>query len=194
MSYAPSWNSCFRASAFCLALAACLAAVQASAAEAPPSVGDAAPDFELQSVAGQTVKLSKLLAEGPVVLVVLRGYPGYQCPICHAQVGELLNQASKFKDAGARVVLVYPGPSNGLEDRAAEFLRNKTIPDHFALVTDPDYKLTNAYHLRWDAPRETAYPSAMVIDPTGKIRYALVSKTHGGRARSADLLSALAKK
>src|SRR5262249_910405 len=41
-----------------------------------PSVGDQAPDFELSSIDDKTAKLSSLTEEGPVVLVVLRGYPG----------------------------------------------------------------------------------------------------------------------
>jgi thioredoxin-dependent peroxiredoxin len=56
------------------------------------------------------------------------------------------------------------------------------------LVTDPDYTFTNQYHLRWDAEKETAYPSTFVIDPTGKIRFAQISKTHGGRVKAATAL------
>lgn len=110
-----------------------------------------------------------------------------------AQVVDLLKLADALKTAGARVVLVYPGPAEGLTERAQEFLRNKTLPDHFTLVTDPDFTLTAAYHLRWDAPRETAYPSSFVIDGQGKVRFALVSKTHGGRAKASDLLAAIKK-
>jgi hypothetical protein len=57
---------------------------------------------------------------------------------------------------------------------------------------DPDYKFTNAYRLRWDAPRETAYPSTFVIDRERKVRFAKVSKTHGGRATASEVLKALA--
>ena len=46
-----------------------------------PGVGDKAPAFSLQSLGGETVKLSALTEQGPVVLLVLRGFPGYQCPI-----------------------------------------------------------------------------------------------------------------
>src|SRR6478672_11201036 len=80
----------------------------ATAAEpTAPKVGTEAPDFELASLGGEKVKLSKLTDSGPVVLVVLRGYPGYQCPLCTRQVGELIGKADEFKKAGARVVLVY---------------------------------------------------------------------------------------
>ena len=43
----------------------------------------------------------------------------------------------------------------------------------------------------WDAPRETAYPSTFVIDQGGVIRFAKVSKSHGGRAATGEVLKAL---
>ena len=46
-----------------------------------PKVGDKAPDFTLRSLDDKTVRLSELTAKGNVVLFVLRGWPGYQCPI-----------------------------------------------------------------------------------------------------------------
>ncbi len=156
-----------------------------------PAVGDKAPDFTLKSLDGSPVTLSKLTADAPVVLVVLRGYPGYQCPICMFQVADLMKHRDDLKAAGADVVLVYPGPAANLDLRAGEFLKGKTLPEGFVLVTDPDYEFTNAYGLRWDAPRETAYPSTFVIGSDGKVTFATVSKTHGGRAKTTDVLEAL---
>ena len=70
------------------------------AADTPPKVGGAAPDFELASVTGAKVKLSEVASQSPVVLIVLRGFPGYQCPLCNRQVGQYLKQAEKLKAAG----------------------------------------------------------------------------------------------
>ncbi len=155
-----------------------------------PAVGEQAPDFTLKTLEGDSVNLDELRENGPVVLVVLRGYPGYQCPICSVQVADLMKHAAALKQAGANVVLVYPGPIDGLGDRAEEFLKGKTLPENFHYVTDPGYEFTSAYELRWDAPRETAYPSTFVIDRDGIIRYAKVSKSHGGRAKGSDVAAA----
>jgi peroxiredoxin Q/BCP len=65
------------------------------------------------------------------------------------------------------------------------------MPAHFDLLLDPDYEFTNSYGLRWDAPKETAYPSTFVIDRSGVVRFAKVSQTHGGRASVAEILEAL---
>ncbi len=162
------------------------------AAEKPPAVGDMAADFELNSLGDEKVTLAKLVEAGPVVLVVLRGYPGYQCPLCTKQFGEFLNLAEEFKKHHASVVFVYPGPSEKLQQRAEEFVKGKDYPDNFQILLDPDYRFTNAYGLRWNANAETAYPSTFVIDSKQKILFELVSKTHGGRAKADAVLQLLA--
>lgn len=177
--------------ALILALSAVLSTSSADAQTKSPAVGDMAPDFRLPTLQGEGVQLSKLRGKGPVALVVLRGFPGYQCPICNTQVGQLLAEAAKFSDKNAKVVLVYPGPSEGLAEHAAEFVRGKNLPENFYLVVDANYALTEAYGLRWNAPRETAYPSTFVIDNEGKVRFAKISKGHGGRATAEEVLSAL---
>ena len=157
-----------------------------------PKVGAEAKDFELPALGGGKVKLSSVAKAGPVVLVVLRGYPGYQCPICARQFGELVAKADAIKKAGAQVVFVYPGPAEKLAERAGEFVKGKDYPAHFTVLLDPDYAFTNAYGLRWDAKNETAYPSTFVLDSGRKVLFAQVSKTHGGRAKTDDVLKALA--
>jgi thioredoxin-dependent peroxiredoxin len=174
------------------AASALAADVPATQPASPPNVGDKAPDFTLSTLDGQNVELSKLTGQGPVVLVVLRGWPGYQCPICTKQVNEFIVDAKDFEAAKARVLLVYPGPADRLDEHAREFITGKNLPPNFTFVTDPGYRFTNAYALRWDAPNETAYPSAFVIDREGVVRFAKVSKSHGGRASAKEVLEVLA--
>ena len=157
-----------------------------------PKVGDTAKDFTLKTSDGKSVTLSELTKGGPVALLVLRGWPGYQCPICTKQVKELAENDRDITEANAKVLMVYPGPGAKLDDHAAEFLANKELPDNFMLVTDPDFVFTKLYDLRWDAPKETAYPSTFVINGAGKITYAKTSKTHGDRAPTKDVLKAIA--
>ncbi len=169
-----------------------LAPVTAFAAEpAPPEVGRAPTDFALSSPDGHEVTLSKLAAKGPVVVTVLRGWPGYQCPICRRQVGQFLKEQQALADAGAQVLMIYPGPADDLAGHAREFFGDVELPPHFTVLIDPDYTFTNAWHLRWDAPRETAYPSTFVVGKDGKITYAKVSQEHGGRANIGDVLKSL---
>lgn len=163
-------------------------------AAGPPQVGEVAPDFTLNSLDGKKVTLSALVKKSPVALVVLRGYPGYQCPVCTAQVGELRANSAKFMAANnTQVVLVYPGPSAELQKRASEFVPGKDLPANFRLILDPDYTFVNRYGLRWNAPNETAYPSTFVIGKDRKIVFAKISQSHGGRAKSEEILAAIPK-
>ncbi len=159
----------------------------------PPEVGKKAPDFNVKTLAKKEVKLAPMLKKGKLVLIVLRGYPGYQCPFCTKQVAELMEHSDDFKKRKASVVLVYPGPSDQLEKYAGDFIAGKDIPKDFRFTIDPGYDFTNRYALRWDAPHETAYPSTFVIGRDGVVIYAKVSHSHGDRAPLADVLAALDK-
>ncbi len=94
-------------------------------AAAPPTVGEKAPDFALSTVEGKSLRLSEVMSKGSLVLVVLRGYPGYQCPYCNRQVQDFIQKAQGFADAGAEVLMVYPGPPQDLGAKANEFLADK---------------------------------------------------------------------
>jgi thioredoxin-dependent peroxiredoxin len=161
---------------------------------APPAVGDKAHDFMLSTLQGNRIRLSELTAKAPVVLVALRGYPGYQCPLCNQQAHDFLKNAQGFADAKAQVILVYPGPPDDLGARATEFVADKKLPDNFYLLLDPGYEFTNLYGLRWDAPNETAYPSTFLIDQKGIVFFSKISKSHGGRTKAAELLEVLMKR
>jgi peroxiredoxin len=158
---------------------------------APPKVGDKAPDFTLKTLDDQTVRLTDLTATGKVVLVILRGWPGYQCPLCTQQMREYIASASAFATAKARLVMVYPGPADDLKAHATEFLKDKQWPKEFVYVTDPAFSMVNAYGLRWDAPGETAYPSTFVLDRKGIVRFAKISRSHGDRTKAADILEVI---
>jgi peroxiredoxin len=176
-------------------LVLCVAFMAASSfAAAPPAVGQRAPDFELNNVAGKKVKLSDVLAGGPVVLVVLRGYPGYQCPFCTRQVHDFIAHEADFAKAGYRVVFVYPGPPGNLTGHAQEFLQNASFPASFEMLLDPGYSFTEAYGLRWNAPSETAYPSTFLLNRDGEVFFAMISKMHGGRSSAAEILAAIPTK
>lgn len=171
-----------------------LALLPLSALSETPAVGTKAPDFTLSTPEGTPVQLSSLTAKGTVVLIVLRGYPGYQCPYCQRQAHDFLVNAEKFTALGAQILLVYPGPPADLDKRAQEFLAKEgSLPQNFHLVIDPDYKFTNQYDLRWDAPRETAYPSTFLINRKGIIFSRQISHSHGDRSTAQDILAELAK-
>jgi peroxiredoxin len=159
-----------------------------------PEVGARAADFSLSTPEGKPLRLSALTHRGDVVLVVLRGYPGYQCPYCQKQVHDFETHAKAFAERGAEVLLVYPGPQGQLDEHAREFLsKEDALPANFHLVIDPAYKFTNLYGLRWEAADETAYPATFLIDRHGKVYFRKISKEHGGRTTADQVLAEMAK-
>jgi thioredoxin-dependent peroxiredoxin len=160
-----------------------------------PAIGAKAPDFTLSTPTGKSIQMSKEIQGHGLVLVVLRGFPGYQCPFCVKQVHDFIDHTSDFAAKNTRVLLVYPGPPGDLDDHAKDFLAKQAeLPVNIVLVTDPDYKVTNLYGLRWDAPHETAYPSTFVLDKKGMISFEKISHSHGDRLSAQDALDNLAAK
>jgi len=173
-----------------LMLSFCLASAQTPIHA--PEIGQKAPDFSLTTPDGKPLSLSQLTRKGVVVLVVLRGYPGYQCPYCVKQVHDFIENADKFAAADAEVLFVYPGPPAELDQHAKEALaKQNPMPENLHLVIDPDYKFTNQYGLRWDAPRETAYPATFLIDRHDVILFRKISQGHADRTTAADMLTEL---
>ncbi len=180
---------------FILTAAAPVYAESKEAASATqPAVGQKTPDFNLKTLDDKPVQLSALLKDGPVVVVMLRGWVGYQCPVCTKEVASLTAKASDITATGARVVLIYPGQADGLKAHAQEFATGKQIPDKFYFVTDPDLAVVNAYGLRWDAKGELAYPATFVLDADGTVTFCKISHSHGGRATVEEIVKALPKK
>ena len=174
------------------ALPAFLLAISLPALAATPRIGEQAPDFTLPTVNGGQLTLSSLTARGSVVLVVLRGYPGYQCPFSQQQFEAYQAAAASFAAAGAEVVFVYPG------DGGQELLKNArqlagalVLPAHTHMVVDAGYEFTTLYGLRWQSTNQTAYPSTFLVDPKGMIFFAHTGRTSSDQTPPTETLAAL---
>ena len=187
--------SCFRSTLPSLILLACTLATGASALAETPATGAQAPNFTLLTPTGQSVSLVSETNKGTTVLVLLRGFPGYQCPYCVRQVHDFVGHAPDLAAKHVHVLLVYPGPPADLDRHAKEFLAKQSdLPANIQLVIDPDYKMTNEYGLRWDAPHETAYPSTFILDRHGKILFEKISHSHGDRTTAGEVLGQIPTK
>ena len=97
--------------------------------------GKAAPDFELKSDAGETVKLSDLRGK-PVVLFF---YPKDDTPGCTAQACGIRDAWGEFERAGAVVLGVSPDD----ERSHVEFKEKYELP--FALLADTEHATAEDY-------------------------------------------------
>ena len=157
-------------------------------------IGQRAPDFELPVVCeNRFLNLRDEYRQGPVVVIVLRGYPGYQCPLCKSQFNAVVNRAKALEAETGRVVLVYPGKTEQLAKQAERFLGSRRLPDPVTLVRDDDLQMVNDWGLRWNKRGQTAYPATFVIDKNGRIAWKKVSTSYAGRSTVEEILRELRK-
>jgi len=111
----------------------CLRAIAFAQNAAGPVIGSQVKDFSLVDQFGKEQKLSTLLADGPVALVVLRS-AGW-CSRCKDQVVQLQSDLKTIKAAGLQVVGLSYDEAQTLKD----FSDLKGI--EFSLLADPKSEL-----------------------------------------------------
>lgn len=99
------------------------------------SIGDAAPDFSLESDDNGTVKLSDLRGKK----VILYFYPKDMTPGCTTQACDFRDNQSAFVDAGYTVLGVSPDPV----ERHAKFREKHDL--NFSLLADTENEVADAY-------------------------------------------------
>jgi peroxiredoxin len=166
-------------------------------------VGDRAPDFALPDATGKTVKLSELLARGPVVVTWYRG--GW-CPYCNIALRGFHKSLPEIRSAGASLVAISPEtPDNSLSTAEKNHL-------DFEVLSDRGSKVARAYGVSYKIPKviadqfkgrldlakyngddsgELPLGVTYVIDRNGIIRYAFVDADYRKRAEPSDVLAAL---
>jgi thioredoxin-dependent peroxiredoxin len=126
--------------------------------------GQPAPDFELQSDAGETVRLADLKGT-PVVLYF---YPRDDTPGCTKQACGIRDAWDAFRESGAAVFGVSPDS----ESSHAKFKQKYGLP--FTLLADPDHSLAEQYGF-WVEKRLAGKKymgierSTVVIGPDGTV-------------------------
>lgn len=137
---------------------------------------------------GQPVDLRKYKGKTNVLLVFTRGYPGYICPYCNAQVARLSANYKEFEKRDTEVVVVFPGPTEHVEDfirSASKSAEMDKLP--FPILLDKDFQAVDKLHIRGDL----AKPSTYILDKQGRIRYAYVGATRTDRPSVDDMLKQL---
>jgi peroxiredoxin len=167
------------------------------------SVGDTAADFALPSATGDTVRLSALLDEGPVVITWYRG--GW-CPYCNMTLAAWRKAAPMVAAQGAQLVAISPEvPDSSLSTKQKNEL-------DFHVLSDPGNTVARTYNIAYQLPdeivesyskffslseyngderNELPLSVTYIIDPDRIVRYAFLDADYKKRAEPADVLSAL---
>jgi thioredoxin-dependent peroxiredoxin len=139
--------------------------------------GKPAPDFELQSDSGETVKLSAFRGR-PVVLYF---YPKDDTPGCTTEACEFRDAYDVFRERGAEVLGVSP------DDVAShgKFKTKYELP--FTLLADPEHQVAEKYGV-WG--ERSSYGktsmgikrSTFIIDEDGNVARAMLGIKPAGHA------------
>ncbi|MBT8085950.1 MAG: AhpC/TSA family protein [Woeseia sp.] len=156
-------------------------------------VGDALPAFGAETESGGSVNSSDLRGQPAVILFVR----GSWCPFCNRQVADLTSHYKEITDRGARLIFVTPKPLDTTR-RVAEMFDVK-----FEFWLDPDLAIARQLDLVHSAGvpgkhqetfgHDTVWPTALVCDAEGIIRYASQSKRIMDRPDPRTLLDCLSE-
>ena len=147
--------------------------------------GKPAPDFELATDGGETVKLSDLRGKQ----VVLYFYPKDDTPGCTTQACGIRDTYGEFERAGAVVLGISPDDVRSHE----KFKQKYSLP--FTLLADDDHKVADEYGV-WGEKKYMGRTymgvdrSTFVIDENGdvkKVMHKVKPDTHAD-----DVLAVLA--
>ena len=144
----------------------------------PSSVGQHAPDFELESTRGDAVRLSATLESGPTVLVFFRGH---WCSYCQEQLRTFSHlNYDLWRHLGVDILPVTRDDVPDLVEMRSRF--GLTVE----LLSDPDLSVTRDYTDTEDNAKhgEIPVPAVYVVDTEGVVRYGETSRDPSDRANA----------
>lgn len=161
----------------------------------PPQLkpGKPLPDFRAVDEQGDPVR-SVELHGAPAVLLFVRGN---WCPFCSRQVNDLTQHYRDIIDLGARLILVTPKPLETTR-RVAEFFKVEFdfwLDDGLAVTRRLGLLQNGGVPKDYDREygTDTVWPTALVVDAAGIIRYTNLSKHISDRPDPSVLLREIQK-
>jgi len=136
-------------------------------------VGKMLPEFDLRDTTGNSIT-SASLTDKPAVWIF---YRGNWCPLCIAQIKELVGQYKELQELGVRVALVSPQPHKFTIDLARKFnVSFDFLTDdgnraaHALGISNPHGLPMGMQMLGYDS--DTVLPTVAITDAGGRILWA----------------------
>ncbi|MCH8135006.1 MAG: AhpC/TSA family protein [Proteobacteria bacterium] len=136
-------------------------------------IGNSLPNFELTDVTGQNVSSSSF-SDKPTIWIF---YRGNWCPLCMAQIKELVADYKELQSRGVRIALISPQPHNNTIalakrfDAPFAFLTDEGNRAAHALgISHPDGLPMGMQLLGYDS--DTVLPTVIITDKGGRVLWA----------------------
>jgi peroxiredoxin len=164
--------------------------------------GDMAPDFNLPDRQGHNIRLSRLLARGPVVISFIRGS---WCPYCNLEMQALASASTEITQAGGLIIAVSP-QLPGVRESVDSW------EPPFPLLFDRGALVATAYRLAFALPKVLRplyeqfghalpgmngggwmlpVPATYLVNQGGRIALSFVDTDYRNRLEPAKLIAAL---
>ncbi len=155
--------------------------------------GSPLPDFLAADEQGVPVRSSELHGEPAVILFVR----GNWCPFCSRQVSNLTQYYRDIVDLGARLILITPKPLETTR-RVAEFFNVEFdfwLDDELSIARQLGLLQQGGVPKDYDKEygRDTIWPTTLVVDAAGIIRFTELSKHISDRPDPATLIREVRK-
>jgi peroxiredoxin len=155
-------------------------------------VGHSLPAFELRNVAGEMMGSASLL-DKPTIWIF---YRGNWCPLCMAQIKELVAEYQEIQELGVCVALISPQPHKFTMSLAKKF----NVPFYF--LTDEGNRAARLLGIAHDGglptglqvlgyDSETVLPTVIITDAGGKVLWSHQTDNYRVRPEPALYLQVL---
>ena len=155
-------------------------------------VGGKLPEFQVRDTDGNMIGPASFAGQATVWMF----YRGNWCPLCMAQVKELVSEYKAIEDLGARVALVSPQPHRytiSLERKLGvkfDFLTDEDSQAAKILgISSPDGLPMGLQALGYDG--DTVLPTVIITDKDGKVLWAHETDNYRVRPEPSVYLSVL---
>jgi peroxiredoxin len=138
-------------------------------------VGSPAPDFTLQSLNGDWVKLSQL--RGNKVLMIF--YRGHWCPFCIGHLQNIQTMLPELEKRGYQVLAVSPEDAGGMQKVADRMDRP------YRFLSDVNLEVTDLYGIRRD--EKLPHPAMILLDEQGVVQWFYVGEDYKKRPSARQL-------
>ena len=141
--------------------------------------GKAAPNFNLQSLNGDWVKLSEL--RGTKVLMIF--YRGHWCPFCVGHLQDIQTMLPELEKRGYQVLAISPDDATDMQKMADRMDRP------YLFLSDAGLKVTDLYGIRRD--EELPHPAMILLDDQGLVKWFYIGEDYKTRPSATQLQQVL---